>query len=193
MRCHRFTDWTDANLPDWTLSGFLPNRYPPVGASAADTSFSDFHFFSRRERLSPKYSCLFEDRVTGAEEPPDEEAAELFRTAEESARQGRLDKSAECLKAAAANRNLRLKAINSLGAVLGAMGRHQEAEEAMKAVLARDRKNMQARLNLTKLYVSLDRWADLAPFMLELNILRKVDKRVAARWPLIIVKVGTRI
>ncbi|MDR2612555.1 MAG: tetratricopeptide repeat protein [Deltaproteobacteria bacterium] len=189
LRCHRFTDWVEANLPDWTLCGYLPNRYPFRPDSPDDTSMADFHFFSRHERIGAKYACLLDSPGETAA-PTDAEAAELMRLAGESVRAGGLEKAAGCLRSASANRGAMLLAINGLGAVLGAMGRHQEAEEAMKAVLAREPKNAQARINLAKLYLSRERWGDLPPFRGELLALRATDARVAMRWPLIAVKVG---
>jgi SAM-dependent methyltransferase len=189
IRPHRFTDWVDRNLPDWTLCGYVPNRYPYRPGSPSGTSIADFHFFSRNERISPRYSCLFIPPDEAGAGLPDTEAARLMITARECLDTRELEKAAECLRLAAANPHVRPNAINCLGAVLGALGRHREAEEAIKAVLARDSTDRQARLNLTKLYLRLERWDELCPFRQELMEFRITDANVAAMWPLIAVKV----
>ncbi|MDR1080370.1 MAG: hypothetical protein LBQ79_05290 [Deltaproteobacteria bacterium] len=187
---HRFTDWVEGNLPDWTLCGYLPNRYPLLPESPDETSFADFFFFSRNERIEPRYSCLFIPPDEAAAGLPDEEATELMRIARECLDTRELGKSAECLRRAAVNPKMRLQAFNALGAVLGALGRHSEAEDAMRAVLARDSGNMQARINLAKLYLTVGRWEDLNPFCRELKFLRAKDANVAVKWPHIAEKVA---
>ncbi|MDR1313788.1 MAG: hypothetical protein LBQ12_08840 [Deltaproteobacteria bacterium] len=189
LRPHRFTDWVEENLQEWTLCGYLPNRYPFRTESADQTSFADFYFFSKNERVDPKYSCFFIPPDEDAAGLPDDEAANLLRIARQCLNVRDYEKSAVCLRQAAANRGVRLNAVNSLGAVLGALGRRTEAEDAMKAVLARDPSNRQARLNLAKLYLKLERWKDLNPFCGELRELRSHDSNVALKWPHIAAKV----
>jgi tetratricopeptide (TPR) repeat protein len=182
IRGRRFTDWVERNVPDWTLCGFVPNRYPFDPSNPMETSFADFHFFSRSERVAPGYSCLLFTPGETAAAPPDQEAARLMMASRQFLGAKELDKSAWCLRQAAQNPRSRLQAVNALGAVLGALGRHQEAEEAMKAVLARDAGNAQARINITKLYLRLGRWEDLNPFVRELRAMREKDMNVAASW-----------
>jgi SAM-dependent methyltransferase len=190
LRHHRFTDWTDRFLPGWTLCGYVPNRYPPRADSPQDTSSADFYFFSRFEKLDPRYSCLFFGPYEATTGPSDAEAADLMRIARECLGTRELEKSAQCLRQAAANVRVRLNAVNSLGAVLGALGRHAEAEDAMKAVLVRDPGNKQARINITKLYLRLERWVDLKAFPRELRAMRMTDPNIVQKWPLITEKVG---
>jgi tetratricopeptide (TPR) repeat protein len=189
LRFHRYTDWVEKNRPDWTLCGFLPNRYPVNPKAPNGTPLPDFYFFSRHEKIAPKFSCLFEDPAAKGMEIPDGEANKLMLLARESIGTHDFAKAAECLKAAMANPAARLQAANNLGAVLAAQGMHQEAEEAMKTVLALDPGNRQARINLTKMYLRLERWADLNHFFRELLELRQSTVDVASRWPLIKIKV----
>lgn len=46
-RHHRFTDWIEANAPEWRQTGHVPNRYPYDAAAPFETSFADFWFFTR--------------------------------------------------------------------------------------------------------------------------------------------------
>jgi tetratricopeptide (TPR) repeat protein len=183
LRPHRFTDWVEENLPDWTLCGYLPNRYPFKAESPEKTSFADFYFFSRSEKVDPRYSCLFIPADEDASGLSDQEATGLMGIARNCLNSQELEKSAECLRQAAVNRTVRIQALNGLGAVLGALGRYAEAEDAMKAALARDPANQQARINLAKLYLRLERWEDLNPFCKELKFLRARDTNVAVKWP----------
>jgi tetratricopeptide (TPR) repeat protein len=183
LRPHKFTDWVDENLPDWTLCGYMPNRYPMRPESPDQTSFADFYFFSRNEKVDTRYSCLFIPTDEAASILSDQEAAALMGIARNCLNSRELEKSAECLRQAALNRNVRIQALNGLGAVMGALGRHAEAEDAMKAALARDPANGQARINLTKLYLRLERWEDLNPFCKELKFLRARDPNIAVKWP----------
>jgi hypothetical protein len=45
VRHRRFTDWIQANAPQWKQCGFVPNRYPEDQKRPDDTSFADFYFF----------------------------------------------------------------------------------------------------------------------------------------------------
>jgi hypothetical protein len=45
---HRvFTEWVDANMPEWSLMAHLPNRYPP-GSSGTQGSLADFYLYEKR-------------------------------------------------------------------------------------------------------------------------------------------------
>lgn len=46
-RHHRFTDWIDANAPDWTLARHIPNAFSYDASMPFDTSFSEFWIFAR--------------------------------------------------------------------------------------------------------------------------------------------------
>jgi hypothetical protein len=105
LRPHRFTDWVEENLPHWTLCGYLPNRYPFRADSPDTTSIADFYFFSRNERIKSGYACLFIPPDEASAGLTDEDAAGLLKIAAESFSAGELEKSAECLRLAATNRN----------------------------------------------------------------------------------------
>lgn len=47
VRHRAFTEWVDANKPQWTLMEHIPNRYPP-SASGVRGSLADFYIFERR-------------------------------------------------------------------------------------------------------------------------------------------------
>jgi SAM-dependent methyltransferase len=49
VRHRRFTDWIDANRPEWRLVDHVPNPYPYERELPLETSFADFHFFARAE------------------------------------------------------------------------------------------------------------------------------------------------
>jgi hypothetical protein len=54
VRHRRFTDFVEANLPDWRLVQHLPNRYPFDPSRRNDTSLADFFVFAARgEELRP--------------------------------------------------------------------------------------------------------------------------------------------
>jgi SAM-dependent methyltransferase len=48
VRHRPFTDWIEANEPEWRKTEHLPNKYPYDPARPAETSFADFYFFERR-------------------------------------------------------------------------------------------------------------------------------------------------
>jgi hypothetical protein len=48
VRHRPFTDWIEANEPEWRQTEHLPNKYPYDPARPAETSFADFYFFERR-------------------------------------------------------------------------------------------------------------------------------------------------
>lgn len=43
----KFSDWIDANAPDWTLREHIPNRYPLTAEAPHDTSFADFFIYEK--------------------------------------------------------------------------------------------------------------------------------------------------
>ena len=47
VRHHRFTDWVEANQPQWQLVERIANPYPYDDAAPYETSFSDFCVFAR--------------------------------------------------------------------------------------------------------------------------------------------------
>jgi SAM-dependent methyltransferase len=47
VRHRKFTSWITANAPAWQTAGFVPNRFPFDPNHPNDTSFADFHFFTR--------------------------------------------------------------------------------------------------------------------------------------------------
>ena len=55
VRHRRFTDFVEANLPDWRLVQHTPNIYPYDPSRRNDTSFADFYVFAARgEELRPQ-------------------------------------------------------------------------------------------------------------------------------------------
>jgi cyclopropane fatty-acyl-phospholipid synthase-like methyltransferase len=46
VRHREFTAWIQRNVPEWQPSGYVANRYP-YDPNRPDTSFCDFHFFTR--------------------------------------------------------------------------------------------------------------------------------------------------
>jgi SAM-dependent methyltransferase len=48
VRHRRFTDWIEANAPAWIQIDFIKNRYPFDPRRRDDTSYADFHIFSRQ-------------------------------------------------------------------------------------------------------------------------------------------------
>lgn len=51
VRHRKFTDWIEANRPDWKQIEFIPNRYPVKAGDEANTSFADFYIFQKRASL----------------------------------------------------------------------------------------------------------------------------------------------
>jgi len=49
VRHRKFTDWIVQNAHGWRAIGTVPNRFPFDPKRPNDTSFSDFHFFARKE------------------------------------------------------------------------------------------------------------------------------------------------
>jgi SAM-dependent methyltransferase len=47
VRHRRFTDWIEAQAPQWRQIGYLPNKYPYDEARPTETSLADFYFFER--------------------------------------------------------------------------------------------------------------------------------------------------
>jgi SAM-dependent methyltransferase len=47
VRHRKFTSWIAKNAPDWQPTGHIPNRFPFDPNRPDDTSFADFHFFTR--------------------------------------------------------------------------------------------------------------------------------------------------
>ncbi|MDR0622516.1 MAG: hypothetical protein LBJ61_11690 [Deltaproteobacteria bacterium] len=58
IRYHKFTNWVEANRPDWRLAGFLPNRYPFNPDDPEETSISHFYIFSRKSVLDARYAIF---------------------------------------------------------------------------------------------------------------------------------------
>jgi SAM-dependent methyltransferase len=48
VRHRRFTDWIEAQAPQWRQIGYLPNKYPYDEARPTETSLADFYFFERK-------------------------------------------------------------------------------------------------------------------------------------------------
>lgn len=48
VRHWHFTAWIQQHAPEWGMTRYIPNRYPFDESDPDNTSFSDFHFFSRR-------------------------------------------------------------------------------------------------------------------------------------------------
>jgi hypothetical protein len=46
VRHRKFTDWIDAQAPDWRLMGHIPNRHPYEG-NYKTGSFSEFYLYER--------------------------------------------------------------------------------------------------------------------------------------------------
>ena len=49
VRHRHFTPWIETHAPDWRHHAHIPNRYPYDPERPDDTSFADFHVFSRAE------------------------------------------------------------------------------------------------------------------------------------------------
>lgn len=49
VRHRRFTTWIIKNARDWQSAGFLANRFPADPSQPEETSFADFHFFTRKD------------------------------------------------------------------------------------------------------------------------------------------------
>lgn len=47
VRHRKFTDWVEANRPQWKMIKFIPNRYPLVPGQETTTSFADFYIFEK--------------------------------------------------------------------------------------------------------------------------------------------------
>lgn len=48
-KTRKFTDWIEANRPDFELIDRVPNKYPLEKGKSGTTTFSDFYFFRRKE------------------------------------------------------------------------------------------------------------------------------------------------
>jgi formylmethanofuran dehydrogenase subunit E-like metal-binding protein len=46
VRHRNFTRWVEANQPDWTLTQYIPNRYP-LKDDQKKESFADFYIFEK--------------------------------------------------------------------------------------------------------------------------------------------------
>lgn len=49
IKTRKFTDWIEANRPDFDLIKQIPNKYPLEKDKGESTTFSDFYFFRRKE------------------------------------------------------------------------------------------------------------------------------------------------
>ncbi|MDR3155301.1 MAG: tetratricopeptide repeat protein [Deltaproteobacteria bacterium] len=189
IRCHKFTGWVERNLTEWVLCGYVPNPYPPDPIAALETSSADFYFFSRGEAVAPKYSCLFEG-LKGAGAPGSSfHATVMFTAARQSIADGDLRKAAFSMRLAAGDPGARVLALANLGALLAAQGQHREAEDALKAALARDPRHKNARTNIAILYLRLQRWEDLNPYCPELREMRVTRPDVDRQWPQLVENV----
>lgn len=52
VRHRRFTDWIQANRPDFVQTGFVQNAFPESSADIDNTSFADFYFFAKGPEAS---------------------------------------------------------------------------------------------------------------------------------------------
>ena len=48
VRHRLFTQWIEANKPQWRETAHFPNDYPYNPARPTETSFADFYFFEAR-------------------------------------------------------------------------------------------------------------------------------------------------
>lgn len=48
VRCRKFTDYIEKNMPDWKLIKKVPNQYPYDTKDKNNTSWSDFYFYEKQ-------------------------------------------------------------------------------------------------------------------------------------------------
>jgi hypothetical protein len=181
---HKFTNWVLANRPDWKLTGFVPNRYPWDPNKSDVTSISNFYFFSRGEKLAPRFAIYqpqWHDDTEAAE--PQKSPRDLMAEAQECLKSGNLDETRRSLDKVLSVAPNNQTALNNLGLIAFSQGDCQTAEQAFKAILAQDDENEEGKKNLAKLYLQEKRWDDLRTFLNELPKLKETNKAIAKFWP----------
>jgi FkbM family methyltransferase len=172
---HRnFTDWVKSNRPDWTLAGFLPNRFPVVqGENGSNKSFCNFYIYSRHEKLNEPYAMFNPDEIenTGKIQSLDD-CQKFMNLSQISFQNGKFEETIESIKQIIAFQNINncldVKTFINYALVHSAYEKYKEAEEIYKTALAFYPTNQEVRLNLAKLYLKNQNYENLKYFENEL-------------------------
>jgi glycosyltransferase involved in cell wall biosynthesis len=189
LRFRKFTNWVKDNLSEWTLSGFIPNQYPYDPEFGKTTSICDFYFFSKMEKLDKKYALYFTEKNKEQMDSSEDHVNELLDKARTEFQGGSPEKALKHLKNILEFDSTNFKVLNNMGLILVSIGHYDEAEEAFKAILGEDSKNIEARLNLAKIYFQQNRLNDLNAFYKELNSLKPSVPAIAENWKIIVENV----
>lgn len=187
LRFHRFSSWVASRRPDWRLVGYLPSRFPFDPARPNDTSVSDFYFFSRGEKLHPRFAVFQPDPPAprGDKDQPGGNIRDLLGQARQRFDSGAREETRDLLLRVLALDPFNQTALNNLGLLAFSQGDLREAESLFKRLLAYDPSGQEARSSLAKLYVQERNWTELRAFARELDGLRDANATVANLWPAI--------
>jgi tetratricopeptide (TPR) repeat protein len=167
IHCHKFTDWVRNNMPEWNLVGFYPNRYPFIGNVNANSSFCNFYFFSKNEKIDHKYAIYFSDSKV----VPSQSNVNIQSLMEDSLaaiKNNNHNKAIELFKTVLSVDPYNIKVLHNMGMCLFTVGKMDDAEEAWKAVLAENQYFSISRMALANLYLQQNRWEELNYFYNEL-------------------------
>ncbi|MDR1051690.1 MAG: tetratricopeptide repeat protein [Deltaproteobacteria bacterium] len=157
---HKFTNWADKYRPDWSLAGFVHNKYPLDETAGHEAAASHFYFYSRGEPLHPRFSVYRPVPLSEAERSVRVDLRAMLKDSRTAYGRGDLEEAQKCLHKVLSRDPYNRTALTNLGFILDKLGETDKAESVFKRLLAYDPASGEAKGNLSRLYMQAQRWED---------------------------------